>query len=98
MMHLAVATLLALAQNNDKTQANKYDDAWEADWKAHCRAVHAGATSPKTDGFVLQIGDSITYTMAYGIWMRGGASRTDEDLAITSWFRVGDFPGRTSAA
>jgi hypothetical protein len=46
----------------------------------------------KTDGFVLQIGDSITYSMAYGIWMRGGASRTGEDLAITGWFRVGDFP------
>jgi hypothetical protein len=92
MMHLAVATLLALTQTNDKTQANKYDDAWEAGWKAHCQAVLAGATTPKTSGFVLQIGDSITYTMAYGSWMRGSASRTAEDLAITSWFRVGDFP------
>src|SRR6185436_443156 len=45
-----------------------------------------------TDGFVLQICDSITYSMAYGIWMRGSASRTAEDLAITGWFRVGDFP------
>ena len=74
MMHLAVATLLALAQTNDKIQANKYDDAWEAGWKAHCQSVLSGAT--KTDGFVLQVGDSITFTMAYGSWMAWGASRT----------------------
>src|SRR6185295_18734887 len=64
MMHLAVAALLALAQN-DKTRANSYDDAWESAWKTHCQTVLSGAAAgTKTTGFVLQIGDSITYTSA----------------------------------
>lgn len=82
MMHLAVAALLALAQN-DKTQANSYDDAWEQAWKDRCRTVLSGGT--KTTGFVLQIGDSISHSRAYGAWIRGGANRTSEDLAIAGW-------------
>jgi hypothetical protein len=93
MMHLAAAAFLALAQTNDKVQANSHDDAWEGAWKAHCQAVLAGATTAKTDGFVLQIGDSITYSMAYGSWIRSGTGGTVEDLAAITWFKGGTFPG-----
>ena len=44
MMHLAVAVLLALAQTNDKAQANGYDDAWKSAWKTHLTTVIAGGT------------------------------------------------------
>src|SRR6185436_17497246 len=94
MMHLAVAALLALAQN-DKTRANSYDDAWEAGWKAHCQSVIGGGG--KTAGLVLHIGDSITYTMAYGSWIRGGAGKTGEDSSIITWFQGTNFPAGIDA-
>jgi hypothetical protein len=83
MMHLAVAALLALAQNN-KTQANSYDDAWEGAWKTHCQTVLGGGAG-KTTGFVLQIGDSITHSNPYSQWPRYGAGKTAEDNAISVW-------------
>lgn len=83
MMHLAVAALLALAQN-DKTRANSYDDAWEANWKAHCQSVLSGATG-KTAGLVLQVGDSITHSNPYSQWPRYGAGKTAEDNAVCVW-------------
>ena len=86
MMHLAMAALLALAQN-DKTQANSYDDAWEAGWKAHCQAVLSGGTG-KTTGLVLQVGDSITHANPYSQWPRStsvSAGKTSEDDAVCLW-------------
>jgi hypothetical protein len=92
MMHLAMAALLTLAQN-DQTQANSYDDAWEAAWKAHCQAVLSGG-SGKTPGFVIHIGDSITYSSAYGSWIRSGTGKTTEDGNIITWFAgAGTWPG-----
>lgn len=84
MMHLAAAALLLLAQN-DQTQANSYDNPWEAGWKAHCRGIYLGGTG-KTAGFVLHIGDSITISGAYPSWIRSGTNRTTQDLAIIAWF------------
>jgi lysophospholipase L1-like esterase len=83
MMQLAAAVLLALAQN-DKTQANSYDDGWKGAWKAHCQAVLSGG-SGKSAGLVLQIGDSITHSNPYSQWPRYGAGKTAEDDAVCTW-------------
>src|SRR5882672_6625566 len=97
MMHLAAAVLLALAQTNDKAQANGYDDAWKAAWRTQCRTVLLGGTG-KTDGFVLHIGDSITYSSAYGAWIGGGAGRTNlEDLPLCNWINNFAVPGGIDA-
>jgi hypothetical protein len=92
MMQVAVAALLALAQTNDKAQANGYDDAWKAAWRSHCMSVLSGG-SGKVDGFVIHIGDSITFSTAYRIWMTSGTGRTNEDLGITDqWINNFPFP------
>jgi len=91
MMHLAVAALLSLAQTNDKAQANGYDDAWKSGWRTHCMSVLGGGT--KTDGFVIHVGDSITYSSAYGAWMKSGAGKTSEDTAVTTnWINAFSVP------
>lgn len=74
---------LLLALQNDKAQANGRDDAWEAAWVAHCRAVYT--STGKNAGMVLQIGDSITYSNPYGQWPRNGAGKTAEDVAVLTW-------------
>lgn len=96
MMQVAVAALLALAQNNDKAQANGYDDAWKSAWKTHCQTVLSGGTG-KTPGFVLHIGDSITYSSAYGAWIKGGAGQTSEDSGVITWFNSATVPGGIDA-
>ncbi len=77
------ALLLGLAAQNDKAQANSHDDAWEAGWVAHCRAVYT--STGKNAGMVLQVGDSITHSNPYSQWPRYGAGKTAEDSAILAW-------------
>ncbi|HYF01333.1 MAG TPA: GDSL-type esterase/lipase family protein [Planctomycetota bacterium] len=81
---MSVLVALALLAQNDKAQANGYDDAWENAWVTRCRVVYNGG-SGKNDGMVLQIGDSITYSNPYGQWPRNGAGKTAEDNAVTVW-------------
>lgn len=97
MMNLAVAALLALAQNNDKAQANGYDDAWKSAWKTHLTAVIAGGPA-KTNGFVLQVGDSITHSNPYSQWPRAGNGvKTGEDIAVCTWAQTTTgFPGNNN--
>lgn len=88
-MNLLVALALAPALSsvegqNDKAQANAYDDAWESAWVTHCRQVYNAGTG-KADGMVIHIGDSITYSNPYGQWPRSGAGKTAEDNAVTVW-------------
>jgi MYXO-CTERM domain-containing protein len=82
MAAVFAALLLAFAQN-DKTQANSYDDAWESAWVTHCRTIYS--TSGKTAGFVLQVGDSITHANPYSQWPRSGSGKTAEDTSILTW-------------
>lgn len=74
---------------NDKAQANGYDAAWKDAWIQHARQVLG--SGPKTSGFVLQIGDSITHDSAYSEWPRAGAGRTAEDSAFCAWAHASDF-------
>ena len=69
-----------------KERANSYDNAWESAWIAHARALVA--TTGKTAGFVLEIGDSITHSLAYAGWPRSGAGKTAEDTQIIGWVRA----------
>ena len=64
-------------------RANSYDNGWESQWIAHARQVLSGAV--KTDGFVLQIGDSITHSRAYGLWAASPTGATNSDLATIQW-------------
>lgn len=93
MMQVAVVALLALAQTNDKAQANGYDDNWKSAWKTHLTTVIAGGPA-KTGGFVLQVGDSITHANPYSQWPRYGSGKTAEDNAVCTWsLATTAFPG-----
>jgi hypothetical protein len=88
---MLAAAALALLQVNDKIQANGRDDAWENAWVTHCRTVYTA--TGKTIGMVIHLGDSITYSNAYGQWPRNGAGRTTEDDAVRTWCMAGlGFP------
>jgi lysophospholipase L1-like esterase len=81
----ALSAAPAQAQTNDKAQANSYDDAWKTAWVTHCRTMFSSAAG-KTPGFVLEIGDSITYANPYSQWPRqatssaAGDSPSDSDI------------------
>lgn len=88
----ATATSLTVDVNNPdpigaptKDRANSYDNAWEAAWVAHARSLVAA--SGKTTGFILELGDSITHSLAYAAWPRSGAGKTAEDTQIITWMR-----------
>ncbi|HEX7898152.1 MAG TPA: SGNH/GDSL hydrolase family protein [Planctomycetota bacterium] len=85
---MILALSLLLFPQNDKTQANSRDDAWESAWVTHSRAVYT--TTGKIAGKVLHIGDSITYSNPYGQWPRNGLGRTAEDDAIRIWCHADD--------
>ena len=71
------------AQPPTAERANSYDNGWESQWITHARQVMGGAV--KTDGFVLQIGDSITHSRAYGFWAAAPTGGTAADLATIQW-------------
>src|SRR5262249_55018900 len=75
---------------NDKTQANSHDDAWENGWVTHCRTIYNGG-SGKTDGFVLEVGDSITHSNPYSQWPRYGSGKTSEDSTLCNWASSGSM-------
>jgi lysophospholipase L1-like esterase len=58
---------------------------WE--YAAAMRKVVAG--SKAREGVVLHVGDSITYSGAYGAWARGGKGQTAEDRAALAWMHTG---------
>jgi hypothetical protein len=70
-------------------RANSYDNGWESLWIAHARQVLSGVA--KTDGFVLQIGDSITHSRAYAAWPFTPTGATPADLATIQWVRAGTW-------
>src|SRR5205823_3798665 len=67
-------------------RANSYDNAWKAAWVAHARDLLR--TPGKTNGFVLEIGDSLTRSVAYATWPAQGEGQTPEDLRTLSWARA----------
>lgn len=70
----------AAAQEIDASVAlaNSYDDGWERAWIENLRAIHerttlGGGAVAKVDGFVVHLGDSISYANQYGWINRFGA-------------------------
>lgn len=84
----------ALAAPGDtEARANAYDDAWQEGpdgWVEHCREIVSGGT--QVEGMVLWIGDSLTRGHGLGAWAQGGAGKTAEDAAITTWMHAGLSP------
>ena len=72
-----------------KDRANAYDSAWKTAWVDHGRVLLA--TSAKTGGFVLQIGDSITHSFAYAAWPFQGQGETNEDAQVLTWAQASDW-------
>lgn len=66
-------------------RANSYDDGWQSDWVAHASSLLRTAANQKTNGFVLQIGDSITHSYAFSMWPVSGAGKTSSDVDVTAW-------------
>jgi hypothetical protein len=73
----------ATGNGANKERANSYDNEWKAAWVIHGRSVLA--TSGKTAGFVLEIGDSITHSAAYGWFPLQGQGKTAEDSQLIDW-------------
>ncbi len=70
----------------DMARANSYDDAWEAAWIANVKDVLAADVGiTKTVGKVLQVGDSMTFSFAYGLWARRTVGATTTDLETITW-------------
>jgi len=87
-------TLEVRDQDADITKANSYDDAWEtgpSGWVENCIAINSNWSG--TAGFVVHVGDSITYANPNGQWPRYGAGKTAEDVAICNWAHSSDWPG-----
>ena len=77
---------------DDAERANSYDNAWEAAWVANAKAILAADIGiTKTAGKVLQVGDSMTYSFAYGDWARkkNPATSTATDREVMVWMHAG---------
>jgi hypothetical protein len=89
---------VAFAQSNNETQANSYDNAWKSAWVNHCRSIYTA--TGKTAGFVLEIGDSITWSTAYAEWPRQGTSSatsdSPDDAAIFTWAMTTAWTGTST--
>ncbi len=73
-------------QDADITTANSYDDAWESGpggWVDYCQGLYTAWSG--TAGFVVHLGDSITYANPFGQWARYGSGKTAEDVAVCNW-------------
>ena len=77
----------------DAARANSYDDAWESAWVAKAKTILSTPVSgiTKTGGKVLQVGDSMTYSFAYGDWARHKTGATASDLDTINWMHAGAF-------
>ena len=80
---------------HDASRANSYDDAWESAWIAKVKSI-LSANPGKTAGKVLQVGDSMTFSYAYGDWARhthsGSATgATVSDVETVNWMHAGVF-------
>ncbi|HUW82310.1 MAG TPA: Calx-beta domain-containing protein, partial [Phycisphaerae bacterium] len=73
-------------QDANITTANSYDDAWESGpsgWVDYCQSLYTAWSG--TTGFVVHLGDSITYANPFGQWARYGSGKTAEDIAVCNW-------------
>jgi hypothetical protein len=95
-------TLLVQDQDADITKANSYDDAWETGangWTAEMWHLKLNATGKNT-GFCVFLGDSITYSSAFGAWARSvgnsSAGMTAADTATCNWTHANTGSSQTT--
>ncbi len=83
----------ATSSAHSADRANSYDDTWESAWITNAKNVIATPVSgiTKTVGKVLQVGDSMTFSFAYGSWARSGIGRTTTDQIAIDWMHAGAF-------
>lgn len=78
---------------HDAVRANSYDDAWEGAWVANAKTILATPVSgvTKTAAKVLQVGDSMTFSFAYGDWARkiDPVTATASDRDVMNWLHAG---------
>jgi len=74
----------------DAARANSYDDAWESAWVANVKSILT-SNPGKMAGKVLQVGDSMTYSYAYGDWARHKTGATASDIETVNWMHAGVF-------
>ena len=86
-------TVTAAAPAHNATRANSYDDAWESAWIARAKTILSTPLPGinKTAGKVLQVGDSMTYSFAYGAWARNKTGATASDLDTINWMHAGVY-------
>jgi hypothetical protein len=94
-----VAVTLTIAdQDANITTASSYDDAWEDGkdgWAAAMWHAKLNATGKNT-GFITLLGDSITYSSAFGSWARAGSGKTPADVAICNWMHANTGSSQTT--
>ncbi len=86
-------TFIIRDQDSDITRANGYDDPWQSGdtgWIATMRQMRVGATG-KTDGFIVLLGDSITYANPHSQWPRYGSGKTAADTTICNWMHAANW-------
>lgn len=88
-------------QDADIAVANGYDNPWQSGptgWVATMRTIRnsrpAGLTA--TSGFVVLLGDSITYANPFGAWPRYGSGKTPDDSATCNWMHAGNGTSQTT--
>ena len=82
-----------ISSGHNAVRANSYDDAWESAWVANAKTI-LGTSVPgitRIDGKVLQVGDSMTFSFAYGGWARKKTGATALDLDTINWMQAGTF-------
>ena len=78
---------------HNMARANSYDNAWEAAWVTKVKSILATPVAgiTKTAGKVLQVGDSMSYSYAYGAWARSAVGATGDDVDGIMWMHADVF-------
>jgi len=77
---------------HNAARANSYDDTWESQWVANVKNILSASVGvSKSAGKVLQVGDSMTYSYAYGDLARHKTGLSASDLETVNWMHAGTF-------
>jgi len=87
---VATDPVIPVTTAHNAVRANSYDDAWESAWIANAKAILSTPTGiAKTAGKVLEVGDSMSYSYAYGDWARKKTGATASDVEAINWMHAG---------
>ncbi|MGH7143467.1 MAG: immunoglobulin domain-containing protein [Planctomycetota bacterium] len=79
---------LAAATDDNRATADSYDNAWKNAWVTHLRNILAAQSSTHTGGFVIHVGDSITYSNAYSMYATQYSGSNANDLAAIAFSKA----------